>query len=166
MQIKKAASHLANVSIQGEPSVAVLVDETVEEVFQEAVASLELDIQGRFVVEQSSLIGMTTWTLESNLLTLFQILYLSKYLLGIVLSRMSYEGYLRLMMKVGTCYPFSYSPNIFPTIENATHIAQVISIFFKAFNIISSGITRLAAPHLETAIHLPEFSFSIVQDNK
>ncbi|KAG8724643.1 hypothetical protein FRC09_016188 [Ceratobasidium sp. 395] len=53
-KIKKAASHLADVSIQGEPAVAVLVDDTVEEVFEEALASLELDIEGRPLVEQSS----------------------------------------------------------------------------------------------------------------
>ncbi|KAG8785247.1 hypothetical protein FRC12_017813 [Ceratobasidium sp. 428] len=53
-KIKKAASHLADVSIQGGPAVAVLVDDTVEEVFEEALASLELDIEGRPLVEQSS----------------------------------------------------------------------------------------------------------------
>ncbi|CAE6362545.1 unnamed protein product [Rhizoctonia solani] len=53
-ELKQAASHLADVSIRGEPAVAVLVDETVEEVFKEALQSLELDIDGRQVVERSS----------------------------------------------------------------------------------------------------------------
>ncbi|CAE6468442.1 unnamed protein product [Rhizoctonia solani] len=53
-KLKQAASHLADVSIRGEPAVAVLVDETVEEVFQAALASLELDIDGHQVVERSS----------------------------------------------------------------------------------------------------------------
>jgi hypothetical protein len=58
-QIKKAASHLADVSVQGEPAVAVLVDDTVQEVFQEGLESLELDVEGRALVEQSSITGMS-----------------------------------------------------------------------------------------------------------
>ncbi|KAF8594696.1 hypothetical protein BDV93DRAFT_159130 [Ceratobasidium sp. AG-I] len=54
-KIRKAASHLADVSVSGEPAVAVLVDETVETTFQEALASLNLDLEGRSLVEQSSI---------------------------------------------------------------------------------------------------------------
>lgn len=56
-QIRKAASHLADVSVHGEPAVAVLVDDTVETVFQDALASLDLDLEGRPLVEQSSITG-------------------------------------------------------------------------------------------------------------
>ncbi|ELU40490.1 SAC3/GANP/Nin1/mts3/eIF-3 p25 family domain-containing protein [Rhizoctonia solani AG-1 IA] len=68
-KLKQAASHLADVSIRGEPAVAVLVDETVEEVFQAALASLELDIDGHQVVERSSVTGISTIRVLSKLPT-------------------------------------------------------------------------------------------------
>lgn len=51
---------MADVSVNGEPAVAVLVDETVETVFQDALKSLDLDLEGRPLVEQSSITGTLT----------------------------------------------------------------------------------------------------------
>ncbi|CCO28756.1 SAC3 domain-containing protein [Rhizoctonia solani AG-1 IB] len=125
--LKQAASHLADVSIRGEPAVAVLVDETVEEVFQEALTSLELDIDGRQVVERSSV----TESLSKQISIWHQSL-------ASVLSKLP----------------------IFDDEESTTHVAHVISLFLRALNIMTTGITRLAAPHLENSISLPDFTFT------
>ncbi|CEL57141.1 SAC3 family protein 1 OS=Schizosaccharomyces pombe (strain 972 / ATCC 24843) GN=SPCC576,05 PE=1 SV=1 [Rhizoctonia solani AG-1 IB] len=133
MFLKQAASHLADVSIRGEPAVAVLVDETVEEVFQEALTSLELDIDGRQVVERSSV----TESLSKQISIWHQSL-------ASVLSKLP----------------------IFDDEESTTHVAHVISLFLRALNIMTTGITRLAAPHLENSISLPDFTFTTVHDNR
>ncbi|QRW10012.1 SAC3/GANP domain protein associated with nuclear localization of protein [Ceratobasidium sp. AG-Ba] len=73
-KIKKAASHLADVSIHGEPAVAVLLDDTVEKVFEEALASLELDIEGRPLVKQSSVTESLSKQLSTWHRTLSQVL--------------------------------------------------------------------------------------------
>ncbi|EUC55919.1 SAC3/GANP family protein [Rhizoctonia solani AG-3 Rhs1AP] len=132
-KLKQAASHLADVSIQSEPTVAVLVDETVEEVFQEALASLELDVDGQQVVERSSVT-------ES----------LSKQI------SIWHQSLSSVLSKIPT----------FDDEESTTHIAHVISLFIKVFNIMTTGIIRLAAPHLEHSISLPDFIFTTVHDNK
>ncbi|KAF8699699.1 hypothetical protein RHS03_06989, partial [Rhizoctonia solani] len=123
-KLKQAASHLADVSIRGEPAVAVLVDETVEEVFQAALASLELDIDGHQVVERSSV----TESLSKQISVWHQSL-------SSVLSKLP----------------------TFDDEESTTHIAHVISLFLKLFNIMTTGIIRLAAPHLEHS-----FDFSMI----
>ncbi|KAH7333902.1 hypothetical protein B0J17DRAFT_674559 [Rhizoctonia solani] len=132
-KLKQAASHLADVSMQSEPSVAVLVDETMEEVFQEALASLELDVDGQQVVERSSVT-------ES----------LSKQI------SIWHQSLSSVLSKIPT----------FNDEETTTHIAQVISLFLKAFNVMTAGIIQLAAPHLERPISLPDFTFTTVHDNR
>ncbi|KAF8752960.1 SAC3/GANP family, partial [Rhizoctonia solani] len=132
-KLKQAASHLADVSIRGEPAVAVLVDETVEEVFQAALASLELDIDGHQVVERSSV----TESLSKQISVWHQSL-------SSVLSKLP----------------------TFDDEESTTHIAHVISLFLKLFNIMTTGIIRLAAPHLEHSVSLPDFTFTAVHDNR
>ncbi|CAE6488490.1 unnamed protein product [Rhizoctonia solani] len=131
--LKQAASHLADVSMQSEPAVAVLVDETMEEVFQEALTSLELDVEGQQVIERSSVT-------ES----------LSKQI------SIWHQSLSSVLSKIPT----------FDDEETTTHIAQVISLFLKAFNLMTAGIIRLAAPHLEHSISLPDFTFTTVHDNR
>ncbi|KAJ1303951.1 hypothetical protein OPQ81_008362 [Rhizoctonia solani] len=132
-KLKQAASHLADVSMQCEPAVAVLVDETVEEVFQGALDSLKLDIDGHQVIERFSV----TESLSKQI----SIWHRS---LSSILSKIP----------------------AFDDEESITHIAHAISLFLKLFNVITAGITRLAAPHLELSASLPDFTFTSVHDNK
>ncbi|KAG8734832.1 hypothetical protein FRC10_011387 [Ceratobasidium sp. 414] len=132
-KIKKAASHLADVSIQGEPAVTVLVDDTVEEAFEEALVSLELDIEGRPLVEQSSV----TESLSKQLSAWYRTL-------SHILSRI---------------------PS-FDDEDNAPHLAQVMSVLLRAFNVMVPGVLQLSTLRPQNIIYLPELSINAVQDTR
>ncbi|CAE6527526.1 unnamed protein product [Rhizoctonia solani] len=154
--LKQAASHLADVSMQSEPAVAVLVDETMEEVFQEALTSLELDVEGQQVIERSSV----TESLSKQISIWHQSLS--------VIERSSVTESLSKQISIWHQSLSSVLSKIptFDDEETTTHIAQVISLFLKAFNVMTAGIIRLAAPHLEHSISLPDFTFTTVHDNR